>query len=384
MTWTNPILLIWMTGLFAAAWLVPRRFQNSAISSVGLLFLAFSAPVSLALLTGMGIFSFIFFRRASKSGWHVAILATAVVSIIVFFKTGVRLDADIGERVVPLGLAFYGLRIIHYVFEAYMRQLPPHKFTDYCQYLVFFPTMIAGPINRFKGFQRDSRRRRWDVALLAVGFERILYGYVKIIVLANYLTGRKLGGWLDGLETQHEWFLAYMGCLKYGLNLYFQFSGYSDIAIGLALLIGFRVEENFNWPFLAVNINDFWQRWHITLSSWCKDYIFMPVSSLTRNPYAGVIASMLILGLWHEISPRYCLWGFYHGLGIMFWQIFQKIKERSSIPKCIWENKATITMSWVFTFNFVILSFAITSASSMEEAWQTLVTIFTFTGSPNV
>lgn len=384
MIWTDSALLMWAIALFAAAWVAPQRWQNTAISATGLSFMALSAPVSLALLAGMGIFTFIFLKRAGKGGWHVVIVAAIIISVIIFFKIGVRLNGDIAERIVPLGLAFYGLRIIHYAFEAYMKQLPLHTFIDYCQYLLFFPTMIAGPINRFKAFHRDSRRRRWDAALVATGFERILYGYVKIIVLANYLAGKKLGGWLDGLETHHEWFLAYMGCLKYGVNLYFQFSGYSDIAIGLALLIGFRVEENFNWPFLAININDFWQRWHITLSSWCRDYIFMPTSSLTRSPYAGVIASMLVLGLWHEISPRYCLWGFYHGLGIMFWQILQNFKERLPVPESIWQNKVTTVMSWTFTFNFVILSFAITSASGMVDAWQTLVTIFTLAGYWNV
>ena len=282
------------------------------------------------------------------------------------------------RMVVPLGLSFYGLRIIHYAFEAYMDRLPPHTFPDYCRYLLFFPTIIAGPINRFTGFQRDSRRRRWDTALVTAGFERILYGYVKIIVLANYLTERHLGDWLTALKTDQEWLVAYMGCLKYGLNLYLQFSGYSDIAIGLALLIGFRVEENFNRPFLAININDFWKRWHITLSSWCRDYVFVPVTSLTRNPYIGVISSMLALGLWHEISLRYFIWGFYHGTGIMIWQLVQNLKKRLPAPAAFWSNKIITITSWVITFNFVILSFSITSSSDLGKAWHILVTILTF------
>lgn len=384
MTWTNPFLLLWMIGLFLAAWLSPSRRQNTVIAAAGLLFLATLAPVSLGLLSLLAIFSYVLAGPGKKSGWYVVMPVTAVIAVFAGFNLGVRLDREMSGRVVPLGLAFYGLRIIHYVLESYKKKLPPHTFYDYCRYLLFFPTFIAGPIHRFSGFLRDSKRRRWDTALVATGFERVLYGYVKIIVLANFMIPRFLDRWMAALKTDQAWFVAYMGCFKYGLNLYLQFSGYSDIAIGLALLIGFRVEENFNWPFLATSINDFWQRWHMTLSSWCRDYVFMPVSSLTRNPYIGVLSGMLVLGLWHEVSLRYCIWGLYHGAGILLWQGFQKLKERLPMPAAFWRSRIVHATSWAVTFNFVILGFSITSSSDMEQAWHTLVSILTFSRTAHV
>jgi len=241
---------------------------------------------------------------------------------------------------------------------------------DYCRYLLFLPTLVAGPINRFPEFARDSRRRRWDRALCAAGLERMLYGYVKIVVLANYLVVSKLGPWGEGLGPPDSWPVAYLGCVTYGLNLYLQFAGYSDVAIGLALLVGFRVPENFHWPFAATNIHDFWQRWHITLSHWCRDYVFRPVGSLSRSPHLGVVASMLVLGLWHELSWRYCLWGLYHGLGLVVWRVLQPLRARLSAVRSPWLRRPVTALSWALTVYFVTLSFALTSADNLEQTWS--------------
>jgi alginate O-acetyltransferase complex protein AlgI len=219
-------------------------------------------------------------------------------------------------------------------------------------------------------------RRRFDTEELSAGLERILYGYVKIIVLANWLVTGKMNAYIDSISAQHQSMAAYLDCVRYGLNLYFQFSGYSDIAIGFSLAMGFRIIENFNHPYLAPNISCFWQRWHISLSQWCRDYVFMTVIAVTRRPILAVLSSMLAIGLWHELSLRYAAWALYHGLGIAVWHQFQHFKRKIQLPHLVWLKKSLIFFSIAFTMNFVILSFVLTKSNSLAEAFDVFLTIF--------
>jgi alginate O-acetyltransferase complex protein AlgI len=163
------------------------------------------------------------------------------------------------------------------------------------------------------------------------------------------------------IEESHSLMHEYLGSLSSWLNLYFQFSGYSDVAIGFSLIMGFRIIENFDNPFLSQNIREFWQRWHISLTSWCREYVYMPLAALTRKPFFALLAAMVLIGLWHGFSIRYVLWGVYHGLGIAVWHSFQSLKK--NLP--VWGNTRwrypVYAVSVFLTFNFVIASFTVTN-----------------------
>jgi len=212
--------------------------------------------------------------------------------------------------------------------------------------------------------------------MVSQGLQRILYGYVKIVFLANYVVGELLYKVIKSATNHNKLLLEYLECVQYGINLYFQFSGYSDVAIGFALILGFRIIENFNYPFLAVNISDFWRRWHISLSDWCRDYVYIPVAAVTRNGYVGVIVSFLVLGLWHAISFQYLVWGLYHGGGIAIWQLVQKSKKR--LPKV--ENRFLIIISKLsgnfLTMNFVIIGFFITKEPDISTVIEKISVYF--------
>jgi D-alanyl-lipoteichoic acid acyltransferase DltB (MBOAT superfamily) len=217
----------------------------------------------------------------------------------------------------------------------------------------------VGPINRFESFKRDLRRRRWDTELFSGGLERILFGYFKVVVLANFL----ISIWLRNYAAMFSGNViskAYMDAAVSWMNLYIQFSGYSDIAIGFSALAGFRIIENFNYPFLATNILEFWQRWHISLTSWCRDYVYKPVLSFTRKPFLSICFTMIVIGLWHEVSLRYLLWGLYHSLGITVYLLIRKtcIKEGGKYGRLT--VIAGRFSGWFITMNFVILSYPIT------------------------
>lgn len=373
MTWTDPWMLVWAAGFVAAAWLVPKRLQTTAMGAVGLLFLAVADIRSLAILAVLATVAFLVIRSGQPNTLRVSAAVAAVIVTIVAFKWGVTLG-DVAAGLVPLGLSYYGLRILHVVFEWSRGQLLRVDSGCLIRYLLFFPTQIAGPINRYPDFARDSRRRRWDTGLFTAGLERVLYGSVKIVVLANYLVNGKMATYMTTIPAD-GWLAAYLGCCQYGLNLYLQFAGYSDIAIGIAMLVGFRVSENFNRPFVAVNIHDFWDRWHITLSHWCRDYVFQPVAAFTRSPHLGVIAGMLVLGLWHELSWRYVLWGVYHGLGLVVWRRFQTWRTSIRLDLSPTLRPIATLASWFLTMNFVILSFALTRAESLAETWSIWMSI---------
>lgn len=376
MSWVDPAALGWAAGVVAAGWLAPRRLQTTAMAAVGGLFLIVTDARSAAVLAALGVVGLVLARGAAGKGWRAVAAIVIVAGTIVAFKLGVQLGGPGSAGLVPLGLSYYGLRVVHLVFEASQGRVTRVASAEVCRYLLFLPTMVAGPINRFGDFVRDGRRRRWDRALFALGLERVLYGHVKIVVLANYLVGVKLGAWVEGMAAG-DWLPALLGCARYGANLYLQFAGYSDIAIGLALLVGFRVPENFRWPWLATDIHEFWERWHITLSHWCRDYVFRPVASATRLPWVGVVASMLVLGAWHELSWRYILWGLYHGLGLVAWRAWSTRREGRWVAESQWLRGAAAVLSWLATMVFVVLSFGLTSTTSLGQAWSTWVTILT-------
>jgi len=378
-TWTDPALGALAVGFLAVAWLTRSRLGAAAIAGTTVVFLALVSPLSLAILAGLGAAAYVAARAGEGRRWRVAVVAALAASVVVGFKWQHRLGQSILETsVLPLGLSFYSLRVVHYAVEAYKGTLPGHTPGAFARYLLFAPTFVAGPINRFAAFQRDERRRRWSSPLFAAGLERVLYGFVKIVVIGNQLIGFRLGHWLETTSALPAWLSAYLECLRYGLNLYVQFGGYSDVAIGLALAAGFRIGENFRWPFLARNLVDFWQRWHITLAAWCRDYVFGPVAAATRNAFLGVIASMLVLGLWHELSARYAVWGICHGAGIAICQAWRRVgfpPPRSPASRAVaWLG------AWFVTQNFVILSFALTSTPRLGDAWVILVKILTFAG----
>ncbi|MCC6502850.1 MAG: MBOAT family protein, partial [Deltaproteobacteria bacterium] len=321
----NPVsalCLAWVAATVALYWAAPRAIRHYLVSASTALFLLVLSPVSFVVLAVFTLLAYVPVRYNRQSMAGALFAAGGVAAVFVWFKSGISL----GGPLVPTGFGYYTLRALHYTFDSMKRSLPAHTFAQFLSYMFFLPTLVTGPINRFQEFHRNLSRYRFDSELFSKGLERLLYGAVKIVVLANYEVSHILRLRVESLSGSHEVLAAYLECVRWGLNLYFQFSGYSDIAVGFAMLLGFRIAENFNYPFLATNIGDFWRRWHISLSDWCRDYIYKLVLSVGRRPWAAVIASMLVLGVWHELSFRYLVWGVYHGAGIALWQGFQRVK----------------------------------------------------------
>jgi D-alanyl-lipoteichoic acid acyltransferase DltB (MBOAT superfamily) len=358
------LILAYSGLLVALSWLLPDRWQVRSILLGTLLFMVWKAPVSLLILSVTTLSSYWIFQSRLNSGWAAVLILLQNVALFILYKLGIAQEVlSPIDRFLPLGLSYYSFRQIHFALEKYKGKLAPHNFEEYAAYLFFLPTMLIGPIHRFQPFLRNMYRRRWNSELFSEGLERILYGYAKIVIIGNFLLTDLLTRFSLYLQEDYPWWSAYTRVMNYTLNTYFQFAGFSDVAIGLGLLMGFRVMENFNSPFSAPNINEFWNRWHISLSSWCKDYVYTTTASITRKPIIGILLTMLVIGLWHEISWRYVIWGSLHGLGIAVWHLY----NRSKIPDRIGNGRGVYhLLSVLITFHFVAFSFILIK----EENWQ--------------
>lgn len=380
----NWLLILAVTAI--CHWLLPARWRGWFITAASAAFLAWLSPPSLVILSGFVlVLHYIAGRNDTISGRALVGLIALIGGILSFYKFGasmthgMEMDADpLGTMIIPLGLSYYAFRCIHYGIEKYKGTIPAHPFAETAQYLFFLPTFLAGPIHRFHDFQKDLRRKRWDPYMFAQGLERLIYGYVKIAFLANLLVTNFFGGFIHDVADPGSSLEAYLMMIKISLNIYFLFAGLSDIAIGFGLLIGIKVMENFNFPFLAKNISDFWTRWHISLTSWCKDYVYMGTISVTRSAALAAIAAMVVMGLWHEFSLRYLLWGAFHGVGIMIWQQFQNVKPH--LPQT--SHKVAVSAWRVFstllTLHYFMLAVLLVNYASLETSLAQMQKILLF------
>lgn len=360
--------------LILLAWLLPEKWQMFPVAIATAIFLGFVSPVSLVILTLTSLITFYVLNSNASQPAATLVIVIQVSSVLLLFKLQTVLHFSLTQNaVLPLGLSYYSFRQIHYAIEVYKKKMPAHSIVEYLNYLFFLPTLLVGPINLFQPFLKDLRKRRWDNLLFSQGLERILYGLVKIVVIGNYLLTLKLNLFCTSIAANHVWLSTYLKVFKFTANAYFQFAGFSDVAIGLSMLFGFKIIENFNFPFLAKNIADFWKRWHISLSAWCREYVFYPFLGITRNGAISILISMIVLGIWHEISIRYILWGLLHAIAINIWYRYEATG---------WHKKLTLypllqnAIGVVVTLNFVMLSFVLISEPSLTDSFKVLQTLF--------
>jgi alginate O-acetyltransferase complex protein AlgI len=378
MSATSFLWFAWMGGTTAVYWLSPPRFRDLSLIAVTVIFLfTYSAESAAILLVFTGITYF-----ASGTGRlstpRLVAIATVIVGVLVFYKLRVASlhGIDLQSLVIPLGLSYYSFRCLHYLIERYKGMIRDHSFRSFSAYLLFLPTLMVGPIHRFPQFQRDANRIRWDAMMFSEGLLRILYGYFKIMVLAVFLVSEEFGQYVETISDTQIWWSTYLFVIERAFYAYLLFAGYCDIAIGFGLLLGYRVMENFDWPFIRKNISDFWRSWHISLSSWVREYAYMTIVATTRRTVLAALVSMVIFGLWHEISLRYVAWGLYHGAGIAIWQNFQKWKFDVPVPRGgIW-TYVWHALSILLTFNFVILSFVLILEPDLSAAMRVYSILF--------
>ena len=363
-----------MAATVGVYWLLPERWRGGFLVLFTLTFLAAVHWVSALFLALFTIGSYGLSNGERVSKLSIAAAIATVVAVVAYYKIEVASlpFSVIRDVAMPIGMSYYAFRVIHYLIDKYRGVLPAHDFYDYVCYLFFVPTLLVGPIHRFAPFHADRDSVQWRADDLSEGIERIVIGYFKIVVLGHFMFSKWLVLAIAEIDSSYQATHLYLEAARGSFNLYFQFAGYSDIAIGFALLLGYRVMENFNSPFTKTNIAEFWRCWHISLTSWSRDYIYMSAVGLTRNPYFGTLASLTAIGVWHELSLRYVAWGLYHGLGIIGVNYFQKfIRKRNrarGIKKGRKEDNFGLTAINVFaTWNYFFFGYIIINQNSLMD-----------------
>ncbi len=333
-------LFVFLPAVLAAYLLVPSSWgKNLVLVVASLLFYAWGEARFVALILGSALVNYGFGLGLSRlpdtlARRRRALLALAIavdLAALVFFKYSnfladnwnFALGNQIGRSVtlsqvyLPLGISFFSFHAISYVVDVYRRTSAARKNPlEVVLYFVFFPQLIAGPIIRYKDIAAQLSRHRATVDDFAEGVRRFVVGLAKKVLIANVL-----GGAVDRIFATPpagipQW-MAWFGIAAYTLQIYFDFSGYSDMAIGLARMFGFRLLENFDFPYVSGSIQEFWRRWHISLSRWFRDYLYIPLGGNRVSPwrvYANLIVVFFLCGLWHGAKWTFVVWGMLHGL----------------------------------------------------------------------
>lgn len=336
-------------GSLIVFWSLPKglRYGFLACASVG--YLATLAPMS---ILGLSVWALAFYWLAPKAIGTGPVadrmiwgLILAILGYLAYFKYIPPLIAAVSggstaeALIIPLGISYFTFKLIHYAIEVRRGNITDRSLQQFLCYIFLFSIFTAGPIERFDQFLANQDNRL-NLDSFVVGLTRIFHGLIKKLVIGEMFlrpclktvtTGKVLVERLEFLHTYEVW--GFM-VISY-LIMYMDFSAYSDIAIGTSRLFGLRIMENFNFPIIAKSISDYWKRWHVSLSTWCQTYVYMPVIGLTRNPYIAAYASFLVMGLWHAGTFGRICWGAYHATGVaiyMMWSQFKR-KRRWRTPK---------------------------------------------------
>ena len=279
----------------------------------------------------------------------------------------------IGDTFLPIGISFYTFQSISYILDVYHKKFKAsHNFINYAFYMTFFPHLVAGPIVRAKDFipQIDDPAI-FTRLIYNEGLYRVLLGLSKKLLIADYFA--KYVDMVQLKPGNYSGFENLMSMYSYSFQIYFDFSGYSDIAIGIALLLGYRLKENFNNPYQSVNITEFWRRWHISLSSWLRDYVYISMGGNRKGKfrtYLHLFLTMLIGGIWHGASWRFVVWGAAHGVALAVHKLFSRKKSEDAAPA----NISFWGKFWgtVVTFHFVSLLWIFFRAQSFSAAFDSI------------
>jgi D-alanyl-lipoteichoic acid acyltransferase DltB (MBOAT superfamily) len=269
---------------------------------------------------------------------------------------------ELVDLFLPIGISFYTFQSISYLVDVYRGEIKASSnFLDYAFYMTFFPHLVAGPIVRASDFLGQvNHPARPNALVFKESFVRIMLGLIKKLFIADYLAK-----YVDMVFASPSFYSGgenLLGVIAYTFQIYFDFSGYSDIAIGLALLVGYRLKENFDNPYNATNITVFWRKWHISLSSWLRDYVYIPLGGNRKgefNTYLFLLITMLVGGFWHGASWKFVFWGFAHGIALGFHKM---IKHR--LP----DNMLMNGLGWLCTFSFVSFCWIFFRASDFNSA----------------
>lgn len=390
-------IFVFLPLILASYYLMPRKGRNVLLLIFSLLFYAWGG-VSYSVIILLSILVNFFLARAisnsatQKKRWLIVglifnLLLLAIFKYLVFFIQNINWISDsvfnqpdlIGEVKIalPLGISFFTFQQISMLWDLYRSESQQKVgFLQTALYISFFPQLIAGPIVRYNSIIDQIRSRKETITLMNSGIQRFIIGLFKKTVIANtcaQIVDTMLKNDVDQLDSSAAW----LGIIAYAFQIYYDFSGYTDMAIGLGRMFGFRILENFNFPYSATSIRDFWRRWHISLSTWFRDYLYIPLGGSRKSvprTYVNLMIVFILTGFWHGATWSFMFWGVFHGAFLI-------------IERLGWENqlkKLPKIVGWSYTFVVVLIGWVFFRIEDFPDAFLFVQKLFGLGGEGSI
>lgn len=382
-------LYVFLPIVLLSYFLVPRFFKNTMLLIASLFFYAWGEPTYVFLMLFSVLMNYLFGLAVSKSEnqslrkmwiWFAVIVNFGILgyfkyanffidSVNVWFHTSYALD----KIPLPIGISFFTFHAMSYVMDIYRKKVPVQKnLLDLALYIALFPQLVAGPIIRYNSVAEQLKKRFVTVDLFVAGTQRFILGLAKKVLIAN-----PLGAVADEIFAISAGDLttgtAWLGILAYTLQIYFDFSGYSDMAIGLGKMFGFHFDENFRYPYISRSISEFWRRWHISLGNWFRDYVYIPLGGnrvATWKIYRNLLIVWTATGFWHGASWTFMAWGFYYGIIIAL--------EKAFLGN--WLTKLWSPLQHIYVMLLVMIGWVFFRADNFAYSIAYIKTMFGFNG----
>ncbi len=384
-------LWIFLPIVFIIHLALPSKYRNCFLLIASLIFYSWGEPIYIFLLLGSILVNYLFalwidhargryakillgISVAVNIGtlWYFKYSSTFLMGINKVARKMMLADELIAVKsiVLPLGISFYTFQILSYLIDVYRGKCEAQKnvFT-FALYVSFFPQLVAGPIVKYIDVAYQIENRKLSSTQMAVGVKRFIYGLSKKVILSNTIASVADSIFSAPVEMVGSKWL-WVGTFLYTLQIYYDFSGYSDMAIGLGKMFGFEFLENFDYPYVSTSVREFWRRWHISLSSWFRDYVYIPLGGNRKGEkrtYLNLAIVFIITGIWHGASLNFLLWGCFHG--------FFSLLERGRFGEWL-EKKNIKLINHVYTMLVVSVGWAIFRCNSLKESLDILKNMF--------
>ncbi|MBR5536978.1 MAG: MBOAT family protein [Clostridia bacterium] len=385
-----PFAFYFLPAVLVLYFAVPFRFKNAVLLTFSLVFYGWGEPVYLILMTLSIVLGWLFglligkYRGTGKAKFFLTLSVVTSLGLLGWFKyadfavenlNALGLSLALPKVALPIGISFYTFQILSYTIDVYRGDTESQKSpVDFGAYVSMFPQLIAGPIVRYSDVARQLKSREHSVEKASLGVRRFVIGLAKKVLIANQL------GQLTEIyraSAQPSVLFAWMYAVAFALQIYFDFSGYSDMAIGLGKIFGFDLLENFNYPFISRSVSEFWRRWHMSLGGWFRDYVYIPMGGNRVKPlrYVGnVLTVWALTGLWHGAAWNFVLWGLLFA-ALLTAEKFLLGNVMKKLPG--WLARIPVLV-------ILLMSFVLFNASSMAQAGSDLARMVGLSGQPAV
>ena len=366
-----------------ARWTKRPWVRNGLLLLFSLAFYAWGEPTYVFLMLGAILANYLLAFRVRESRLVFVCAVALDLGLLAVFKyldllisaaNGLfRLNLPGAHLALPIGISFYTFQILSYVVDVRRGDVPPARnLVDFAAYVSMFPQLIAGPIVRYVDVAADLRRLNGDISTAAAGARRFCMGLAKKVLLANTLASAADTAF--GMTGSLNFGGAWAGLIAYALQIYFDFSGCSDMAIGLGKMLGFSFPENFRYPYVSLSVKEFWRRWHLSLSTWFRDYLYIPLGGSRRGKGRTLLNLLIVFalcGLWHGANWTFLLWGLWHGIFLCLERLRFMKKLQEALPKWV---------RWCYTALVVLLGWVLFRADNLGMALQYAGNLFSLEG----